>query len=188
MVNYRTLMHHVTNLLAKKACHVDVTEVEENEYLFEIMRNDLTLMSYIQIYNTTAIIEQKRKKDDDKKEDAVEVVDEEEEQIPCFAISSIYTCTHCRNQHFALLILLYGISFLKMRFPQVNYAKLDEVSSRSTWIKRNIFHLVGFIPQGEVSLHPTKSNELILSGPEKQLCINSDFIHTALNLLVDEEG
>jgi hypothetical protein len=175
MEKYRTIMRQVTRLLKKRGCHIDITEIEDDEYLLEIIRNDLSLLSYIQIYNTAGIIEQKwdRKEKEDKEE-------------PCFVITCLFTSVHHRNQHYALLLLLYALSFLKTRFPRVNYAKLDDVSSRSTWINRNVFHLVGFLPQGDVALHPTKSNELVLSGPEKQLCLRDFFMDTAIRLLLQE--
>lgn len=79
-----------------------------------------------------------------------------------------------------MLILIYALCDLKVGNPNIEYATLDDDSDQSTSITRNMYTKIGFSFRDGVSIG---NNALEISGPEKQLKLNNEFIRRVTRLL-----
>ena len=73
-------------------------------------------------------------------------------------------------------------NYLKQRFTNINYVKLDDDSDKSLHMKQNVYNKLGFVFQPPIELDMFK-DILIISGPEKQLQLDNNFINNANNRL-----
>lgn len=103
--------------------------------------------------------------------------------LKVFNISSLFTSHEYKGQKLASLLLIYGICYMKCIHSNTNYATLDDDSDNSSKIKKNIYNNLGFVYRHLQSLK--SSNELKMTGPEKQLLLGTDFIRRANHILSD---
>ena len=163
---YNSLLERVQSIITGKGYKIESNLLGE-EYTFNIKDNDV-IASNIRIYKTDGnIITGKTR------------TRQELEEPNIFKITWIDTTEEYRGQGLALLLLIYGICYLKDAFPDVSYVTLDDDSDRSDKLESNIYGSLGFEFQGLISLDITKRNRLNLSGPEKQLLLDENFIRKA---------
>ena len=119
-------------------------------------------------------------------------------EVELFHVDSVNTKEEYAGNYFATFLLIYGISDLKLEYRHIKHAILDDCSDNSNYIKKNIYHRLGFVPLGDVSLYcpseepsvkdgieqsdqtllsdsgssDTELEKLVLSGPEKQADLN----------------
>ena len=104
------------------------------------------------------------------------------EDTPVFAIGWVGTETPYQGKNLGILIIIYGICYLKTQFANINYVKLDDDSDNSLHMKQNVYNKLGFVFQPPIELDMFK-DILIISGPEKQLQLDNNFINNANNRL-----
>ena len=162
MTDYDDILQKINKIIINKGYTI-VTYIEDETYMFEIQDNSI-VASYIQIYNSINTITEK--------------YTQKEIETNTFHISSLSTDVVYRGQGLALLLLIYGICYLKIQFPDVNYATLDDDSDKNIEMI-NIYNSIGFIFRDSVALDIMNPKKVIPSGPEKQLLINEEFIRRA---------
>lgn len=111
---------------------------------------------------------------------------QEMQQHDIFIISWVTTEPAYRGQGLALLLIIYGICYLKQYFPFIHYVTLDDVSDRTQKISQNIYDSLGFVFQRNVQMDMSSINKLDTSGPEKQLLLDDEFIRIA-NYRIDSK-
>lgn len=163
---YNSLLERVQSIITGKGYKIESNLLGE-EYTFNIKDNDV-IASNIRIYKTDGNITIGKTR-----------TRQESEEQNIFKITWIDTTEKYRGQGLALLLLIYGICYLKNDFPYVSYVTLDDDSDRSDKLESNIYGSLGFEFQGLISLDITKRNKLNLSGPEKQLLLDENFIRKA---------
>ena len=62
---------------------------------------------------------------------------------------------------------------MKLRFLDVNYSVLDDDSDNSTSVTHNIYNSLGYFFQGHHVINKDKPSEFEISGPEKQLDLDT---------------
>jgi hypothetical protein len=85
------------------------------------------------------------------------------------------------GQNLASLIIIYGICNLKQKFPEINYVTLDDDSARSSYIEKNVYTSLGFTFRDTIEMDMERPKRLKMSGPEKQLLLDDNFIENAKN-------
>jgi hypothetical protein len=98
-----------------------------------------------------------------------------------FNITWLFTSEEYKGQKLALLMLIYSICYLKHIHLNTNYVTLDDDSDNSSKIKNNLYNKIGFVYRDFQSL--ASYNTLKMSGPEKQILLNNDFIRRAIDIL-----
>jgi len=189
--NYLSLMLRVSNIVKHKNYEINVIQITENTYKFFITREGVPEeISYviIRIMNDEVKIHNLRENVNKTPRRSVYTTLKKSiskfyrtrkfinKVVDLFYISSVFTNHNYRGNYFALLLLIYGISYLKSRYPSIKHATLDDCSSNSSDIEKNLYHILGFFPLDEVSLRcppedaasELEPTELVLSGPEKQ--------------------
>jgi len=172
MKEYIDLCERVRNIIINKGY---VIEIENNNGIYNFNIYDNTnVISNLQIINTVGniLVGKTRSSYQNKIEDS-----------NIFKISWVYTEPNYRGHKLALLLIIYSICHLKIQYPNINYVTLDDDSDNSVYIK-NIYNSVGFNFQEPIEMDLLKSKRLKISGPEKQLLLNDDFlinIHAMLN-------
>ena len=99
----------------------------------------------------------------------------------------VFTQPNYRGKQLALLLIIYSISYLKIEYPNINYVTLDDDSDNSIYIK-NIYNSLGFNFQEPVEMDLLKSKRLKISGPEKQLLLNDEFLINIHILHMNQRG
>jgi hypothetical protein len=208
--DYLSLMLRVTKIVNHKNYEINIKQISENTYKFfitskglsgeisyviiAIMNGDAKIHNLREIVNKTprrsayAVLQNSIRKIFRKRKFINKVVD-------LFHISSVFTDQNYRGNYFALLLFIYGISHLKLMHPSIKHATLDDCSDNSSDIQKNLYHILGFFPLGEVSLHcpieeKTSEHEptnLVLSGPEKQANLDR-FVQRANDALTKVEA
>jgi hypothetical protein len=166
MSNYQHILNDISTIIATKNCHIHWDLIDE-AYIFEIKKTNVVI-SYIQLYSSNGNITPKYKHDYIETE--------------VFNITYLFTELIYRNQGFALLLLIYGICYIKMLFPYVNYAILDDNSDKHNQMI-NIYNIIGFTFRDIIKLDMEHNNKIMPSGPEKQLAINHNFILRVYHIL-----
>jgi hypothetical protein len=96
-------------------------------------------------------------------------------------INAIHTAESHRNQGFATLLILYGITKIKELKSNVKKVTLDDMSDNSCFMKNNIFNQLGFqFIEPPSHQDPMDTNKWMLKGPEKILQIDANFIQLGL--------
>jgi hypothetical protein len=165
-MNYQALLDKVQSIIISKGYRLEMNIIEE-AYVFYIYDNQ-TMAANIQMYKSTGIIvvgKTRRKKELDDHDN--------------FNVSWISTEIPYRGQGLAMLLLIYGICYLKLQFPEINYVTLDDDSDRSDKIEPNVYDSLGFYFRDEIKMDISNTKKLKLSGPEKQLLLDSEFVRRA---------
>lgn len=148
---------------------------EGGAFMFEIKHGDI-VTSYIQMYNDSSR--------------TIKIGQEEIEMSPLISISSLSTMADYRGKGLALLLISYGICYLKKlsieQSSDIEYAILDDDSDNNTMIKGNIYNQFGFVYRDTPITDPLDSNKVMPVGPEKQLLINRNFINKVNKILNDK--
>ena len=79
------------------------------------------------------------------------------------------------------MIIIYGICNLKQKFTEINYVTLDDDSARSNSIEKNVYTSLGFTFRDTIEMDMERPKRLKMSGPEKQLLLDDNFIEKAKN-------
>lgn len=171
MAEYQSLLDRIQRIIISKGYRLEMN-INDESYVFSIYDNE-TRACYIQIGKSTGtiVIGKTRRKQ------ALEDQDN-------FIISWISTEPPYKGQGLALLLLIYSICYLKQQFPDINYVTLDDDSDRSDKMEKNIYDSLGFAFRDDVQMDISNTKELNLSGPEKQLLLDGEFIRRA-NLQLD---
>lgn len=103
-----------------------------------------------------------------------------------FNISWLHTHQSYLGQKLASLILIYGLCYLKKTYKTTKYAILDDDSDNNKSLDKNIYNKLGFTYRGFQSLESDK--EIIMTGPEKQLNFDDNFLRNANNILNNLHG
>lgn len=108
---------------------------------------------------------------------------EKEKELPVFSINWVKTTNKYGGKGFATMLLIYSICYLKQKYPDIQYAKLDDVTDNSNCRQHNLYNRIGFVFQKKPKMNPNDSEKLCIEGPEKQLLIDKRFIRLALRAL-----
>jgi hypothetical protein len=98
-----------------------------------------------------------------------------------FNITWLFTSEEYKGQKLALLMLIYSICYLKHIHLNTIYVTLDDDSDNSCKIKNNLYNKIGFVYRDFQAL--ASYNTLSMSGPEKQILLDIDFIRRANDIL-----
>jgi hypothetical protein len=139
---------------------------QDNAHIFQILSKN-TVICIAVIYITESIIIQKEKEID----------------MQVFSINWIKTTNKYKCQGFATMLLIYSICYLKRKYPDIQYAKLDDVTDNSTCRQHNLYNRIGFVFQKKPKMDPNDSEKLLIEGPEKQLFVDKRFVNLALRAL-----
>jgi hypothetical protein len=107
--------------------------------------------------------------------------------IPWLGVSEEY-----RGRNLGILLLIYGICFIKHRFNHVMYVKLDDDSGNASSIESNIYNRIGFGYSEHTSLdirastQRMKHNKLSPHSPEKQLLLHDSEVKKKIKSVLDE--
>jgi hypothetical protein len=93
-----------------------------------------------------------------------------------------------RGQNLSSLIIIYGICNLKQKFPEINYVTLDDDSDRSSYIEKNLYTSLGFTFRDTIEMDMERPKRLKMSGPEKQLLLDDNFIEKAKNIIAQTKN
>ena len=113
------------------------------------------------------------------------------EHTHVFKIRWLATNHKYQGSGLAILLLTYALCYLKNRYPNINYGILDDDSDRSGNLIGNIYTSLGYEFQGNIALDIANPKKLILSGPERQLKLDTpekvqDFL-TRVNKILDSK-
>ena len=168
---YEILLDRVQSIVTAMGYHIRTILTDET-YVFSIYDNE-TRACYIQIGKSTGtiVIGKTRRK-------------QELEDYDTINIAWLSTEQPYQGQGLALLLIIYSICYLKQQLPDINYVTLDDDSNRNDKIDKNIYDSLGFAFRDEIQMDISKTKQLKLSGPEKQLLLSDEFIRQA-NLQLD---
>ena len=212
---YSSLKSRVNNIIITKEYKINKQEHPNNSYEFYITKQDSSekissvgisiikdnvSISNLREYVTTPLLEYIPEKIHTSHKDKELKIRKREitREVELFHVDSVNTKEKYAGNYFATFLLIYGISDLKLKYRHIKYAILDDCSDNSNYIEKNIYHRLGFVPQGDVSLYcPSKEpsvkdgieqsdqtllsdsgssdaelEKLVLSGPEKQADLN----------------
>ena len=172
MDKYQDLCTRVENIITNKGYRLQTEQDDNGTYIFNIYDNEIQI-SNLQIVNSTGTIIQGITRESNKNQ---------LEDVPLFRINWVSTNPKYTGQNLASLIIIYSICYLKQRFTNINYVKLDDDSDKSLHMKQNVYNKLGFVFQPPIELDMFK-DILIISGPEKQLQLDNNFINNANNRL-----
>ena len=168
---YEILLDRVQSIVTAMGYHIRTILTDET-YVFSIYDNE-TRACYIQIGKSTGtiVIGKTRRK-------------QELEDYDTINIAWLSTEQPYQGQGLALLLIIYSICYLKQQLPDINYITLDDDSDRNDKIEKNIYDSLGFAFRDDVQMDISNTKKLNLSGPEKQLLLDVEFIRRA-NLQLD---
>jgi len=81
-----------------------------------------------------------------------------------------------RGNGYAILLLIYGMSDLKIKWPNIKFFTLNDESLRNVSIKNNIYNKLGFVFMYEQSLGNDKKGTVIRKDTKKILNFNIETI------------
>lgn len=179
MNGYSDLCARVDNKIKEKGYHLQM-EVINGTYVFNIYNNE-TSIANLEIVNSigTILAGKTRSQYQNQLEDH-----------DILHIKWVSTEKDYRGQNLALLIMIYSICYLKLQFPNINYVTLDDDSDRSCKIEKNIYNSLGFSFRDLTEMDMERPKRLKISGPEKQLLLDNNFIQLANDKLneIDRRG
>lgn len=167
-LTYFDLCEKVEHIIKGKG-YTLVFRVVDGTHFFDINNKGRSIAN-LQITNTTGSISVGKTRNQHKNL----LEDQDVIYVSWISTEHVY-----RGQQLALLILIYGICYLKTQFPNITYVILDDDSDRSASIKKNIYDLIGFSFRDTIEMDIKTPKKLKLSGPEKQLLLGKDFIQLA---------
>ena len=166
MAEYQALLVRVESIVTSMGYHIGMT-LTGATYVFTIYDNE-TRACYIQIGQSTGtiVIGKTRTKKEIEDHDTID-------------IAWLSTEPAYKGQGLALLLLIYSICYLKQQLPDIDYVTLDDDSDRSDKMEKNIYDSLGFAFRDNVQIDVSSTKKLNLSGPEKQLLLDGEFIRRA---------
>jgi GNAT superfamily N-acetyltransferase len=173
MEKYQALLERIEIIITTMHYHIEMQLTDET-YVFTIYDNE-TRACYIQIGKSTGtiVIGKTRTKKAIEDYDTID-------------IAWLSTEPTYKRQGLALLLLIYSICYLKQQFPDINYVTLDDDSDRSDLIEKNIYDTLGFAFRDSIAIDISNTKKIDLSGPEKQLLLDNEFIRRS-NLEIDKK-
>lgn len=171
MDKYQDLCARVKNIITNKGYRLQTEQDDNGTYIFNIYDNEIQI-SNLQISNSTGTIIQGITRESNKNQ---------LEDVPIFHINWVSTDSKYTGQNLASLIIIYGICNLKQKFPEINYVTLDDDSARSSYIEKNVYTSLGFTFRDPIEMDMERPKRLKMSGPEKQLLLDDNFIEKATN-------
>ena len=109
-----------------------------------------------------------------------------QEETPVFSVTWLGTNEGYQGRGFGILLLIYALCYLKQHNPNTNYSILDDDSARNQNLIDNIYTSLGYVFQDTIALNMAKKNKIIISSPERQLRLDTDFLER-VNKLLDEK-
>jgi len=166
MAEYQSLLDRIQTIVTSMGYHIEMT-LTGATYVFTIYDNE-TRACYVQIGQSTGtiVIGKTRTKKAIEDHDTID-------------IAWLSTEPAYKGQGLALLLLIYSICYLKQQLPDINYVTLDDDSDRNDVIDKNIYDTLGFVFKGDIQIDVSSTKKLTLSGPEKQLLLDGEFIRIA---------
>ena len=171
MDKYQDLCTRVENIITNKGYRLQMEQDDNGTYIFNIYNNEIPI-SNLQISNTTGTIIQGITRESNKNQ---------LEDVPLFHINWVSTDPKYSGKNLASLIIIYSICNLKQKFPEINYVTLDDDSARSSYIEKNVYTSLGFTFRDTIEMDMERPKRLKMSGPEKQLLLDDNFIEKAKN-------
>jgi ribosomal protein S18 acetylase RimI-like enzyme len=175
MAEYQALLARVESIVTSMGYHIGMT-LTGATYVFTIYDNE-TRACYIQIGQSTGtvVVGKTRTKKAIEDHDTIN-------------IGWLSTEPAYKGKGLALLLLIYSICYLKQQLPDIDYVTLDDDSDRSDKIEKNIYDSLGFVFRDDVQIDISNTKKLNLSGPEKQLLLDGEFIRIANSQLDTKFG
>lgn len=170
MDKYQDLCTRVENIITNKGYRLQTEQDDNGTYIFNIYDNEIQI-SNLQISNSTGTIIQGITRESNKNQ----------LEVPLFHINWVSTNPKYTGKNLASLIIIYGICNLKQKFPEINYVTLDDDSARSPYIEKNVYTSLGFTFRDTIEMDMERPKRLKMSGPEKQLLLDDNFIEKAKN-------
>ena len=170
MDKYQDLCTRVENIITNKGYRLQTEQDDNGTYIFNIYDNEIQI-SNLQISNSTGTIIQGITRESNKNQ----------LEVPLFHINWVSTNPKYTGKNLASLIIIYGICNLKQKFPEINYVTLDDDSARSPYIEKNVYASLGFTFRDTIEMDMERPKRLKMSGPEKQLLLDDNFIEKAKN-------
>ena len=166
MAEYQALLARVESIVTSMGYHIGMT-LTGATYVFTIYDNE-TRACYIQIGQSTGtvVVGKTRTKKAIEDHDTIN-------------IGWLSTEPAYKGKGLALLLLIYSICYLKQQLPDIDYVTLDDDSDRNDKIEKNIYDTLGFVFKGDIQIDVSSTKKLTLSGPEKQLLLDGEFIRIA---------
>ena len=171
MNKYQDLCTRVENIITNKGYRLPEPLENNGTYIFNIYDNEIPITN-LQISNTTGTIIQGITRESNKNQ---------LEDVPLFHINWVSTDPTYSGKNLASLIIIYSICNLKQKFPEINYVTLDDDSARSSYIEKNVYTSLGFTFRDTIEMDMERPKRLKMSGPEKQLLLDDNFIERAKN-------
>jgi hypothetical protein len=103
------------------------------------------------------------------------------ELVPVFYVKTLFIKPEARNRNFATLLMIYGLSTLKIKRHDINYAVLEDCSCKFDSLDKNIYHRLGFLTQYQTEILEKKKIKINNTG--KQLLLDNNFIGRANRIL-----
>ena len=187
---YDEFMEESEQLIRNKGFDILVEEVPDDEHLaIRIMKDGESVgtLSIIKmddsgIYDKSITGSQTR-----HQTDIMYDTDNEVFTIPWIGVNDEY-----RGRNLGILLLIYGICFIKHRFNHVMYVKLDDDSGNASSIESNMYNRIGFGYSKHTSLdigastQRIKKNKLSPHGPEKQLILHDNEVKKKIKRVLAE--
>jgi hypothetical protein len=171
MDKYQDLCTRVENIITNRGYRLPEPLENNGTYIFNIYDNEIPITN-LQISNTTGTIIQGITRESNKNQ---------LEDVPLFHINWVSTDPKYSGKNLASLIIIYSICNLKQKFPEINYVTLDDDSARSSYIEKNVYTSLGFTFRDTIEMDMERPKRLKMSGPEKQLLLDDNFIERAKN-------
>ena len=101
--------------------------------------------------------------------------------VPVFYVKTLFIKPKARNRNFATLLMIYGLSTLKIEHHDIDYAVLEDCSCKFDSLDKNIYHRLGFLTQYQTEILEKK--KIKINDTEKQLLLDNNFIGRANRIL-----
>ena len=188
--DYDEFMMESEQIIRSKGFDILVEEVPDDRHLaIRIMKDgeSVATLSIIKMDDTGIYDKSKTGAQTRHQVDIMYDTDNEVFAIPWIGVSEEY-----RGRNLGILLLIYGICFMKHRFNNVMYVKLDDDSGNASSIESNMYNRIGFGYSKHTSLdigastQRMKRNKLSPHGPEKQLILHDSDVKKRIRRVLDE--
>jgi len=184
--NLQATLDRIKRIIEKKRFRIEDnyvpegTEPDPETFRFAITTNRGVRVAIIRTHLSTGDIVIGKTRDKDIEQD-----------VPAFTIGWLGTDKEYQGMGLGILLLIYALCYLKLNNPDVNYSILDDDSGRNESLIGNIYNSLGYVFQGNIALDIANSKKIILSGPERQLMLDTpekvqEFL-TRVNVMLDEK-
>jgi hypothetical protein len=99
-----------------------------------------------------------------------------------FYVKTLFTDPDYVGRSLATLLMIYGLSTLKIKYTNIEFALLDDCSKNSNSMDKNIYHKLGFFTIHHTKLmdnYPRIERRIKINDSEKQLLLDDNFISRA---------